>query len=251
LGVSSELFKSGKPLLKARDIAAYYELHIEQGPVMVNDGIPVAVVTAIRGDFRRPTMICRGEFGHSGAVPRELRRDAVAAVVALLHRMEEHWDRLLAQGHDLVMTTGVLFTDPHTQAASRIEGEVTFSFDARSQNENTLHLVEELLQKECAEIAALRRVEFIPGPVSHVAPAAMDPGLRKHLVTTACKLGLNVPELPSGSGHDAVVFARHGVPAAMIFIRNQNGSHNPYEAMAIDDFLLGTNLLFHALAAHA
>jgi beta-ureidopropionase / N-carbamoyl-L-amino-acid hydrolase len=68
-----------RPLINVADIAAYYELHIEQGPVMVSRALPVAVVTGIRGILRFSSMKCLGEDGHSGAVPRELRRDAVAS----------------------------------------------------------------------------------------------------------------------------------------------------------------------------
>jgi N-carbamoyl-L-amino-acid hydrolase len=67
------------------------------------------------------------------------------------------------------------------------------------------------------------------------------------LASLALKLGIVAPVIPSGAGHDAAVFAESGIPSAMIFVRNQNGSHNPHEAMEIGDFLQGAQLLYEAL----
>src|SRR6185437_10131060 len=157
------------------------------------------------------------------------------------------WTEISGQGHDLVLTTGMLFTDPAIHGAARIAGEVTFSFDARSQSETTLGRVKNLLFEECRSVAKQRCVEFVFGPEFAMRPSKMDSRLRSHFVHTAQRLGIPVSEIPSGPGHDATTFAQHGIPSAMIFIRNQNGSHNPYESMEMSDFMLGTDLLYHAL----
>jgi N-carbamoyl-L-amino-acid hydrolase len=248
LNAAVDSIAAQRPLIDVGKIGAYYELHIEQGPVLVSSKIPVAVVTGIRGIFRISNIKCVGEEGHSGAVPRKLRRDAVSAVVDLLHRMDEHWTTLCNRGHDLVITTGILTTDPSVHGAARIAGEVTFSFDARSQNDTTLDEIKRILVEECRSVAVQRRVEFVFGPEFAMRPSKMDSKLRSHLMYTAQRLGIQVSEIPSGPGHDATTFSQHGIPSAMIFIRNQNGSHNPHESMEISDFTLGTDLLFHALA---
>jgi N-carbamoyl-L-amino-acid hydrolase len=248
VGAAVEPIAAGRRLLPDTEVAGYYELHIEQGPVMIQRDAPVAVVSGIRGILRLPAIKCVGEEGHSGAVPRELRHDAVSAVVALLHRVDEHWMRMIDQGHDLVITSGVLSTNPHHHSPSRIAGEVTFSLDVRSLGCPTLERVQAILLDEMRLIERERGVTFTPGTEYLTPSAAMDAGMRNHLRRMAERHGIPAIEMPSGSGHDAMVFARNGVPSAMIFVRNQNGSHNPLEAMEISDFLLASDLLYQALA---
>jgi N-carbamoyl-L-amino-acid hydrolase len=93
-----------------------------------------------------------------------------------------------------------------------------------------------------------RGVNFAIGTEYLTPPAAMDTRMRDHPMLTARRYGILAIEIPSGSGHDAMVFARNGIPSAMIFVRNQKGSHNPLEAMEMPDFLLASELLYRALA---
>ena len=109
-GAAVERISAGEVLLDPASVFAWLELHIEQGPVLIARKLPVAVVTGIRGNVRHRTVTCIGEAGHSGAVPRWLRHDAVFAVAELLTRLDGHWQVLLGQGHDLVVTAGVLGT---------------------------------------------------------------------------------------------------------------------------------------------
>ncbi len=252
-GVGADLAKiaAGERLLAPGAIAAWLELHIEQGPVLVARELPVAIVTGIRGNVRHRSIECVGEAGHSGAVPRWLRRDAVFAVAELLTRLDHHWQVLLAQGHDLVMTSGMLGTDPAEHSIARIPGSVRFSFEARSQSTATLDAVHELLQEECRRVEEDRGVAFRFDARLDAAPAQMDPGWVARLQAIAASLGLAAETMASGAGHDAAVFANQGIPSAMIFIRNAHGSHNPNEAMAMDDFMTGVSILCRALEAGA
>jgi N-carbamoyl-L-amino-acid hydrolase len=242
---------NGERLLDPASLAAWLELHIEQGPVLVARDLPVAIVTGIRGNVRHRAIACVGEAGHSGAVPRWLRRDAVFAVAELLTRLDHHWQVLLAQGHDLVITSGVLGTDPAEHSIARIPGRVQFSFEARSQSTETLDAVHALLQEECRRIEEERGVAFRFDARLDSAPARMDPGWVGRLQAIAENLGLVAELIASGAGHDAAVFANHGIPSAMIFIRNAHGSHNPDEAMAMGDFMTGVEILCRALQAGA
>jgi N-carbamoyl-L-amino-acid hydrolase len=234
-------------LLEPRSVAAYLELHIEQGPVMVARGFPVAVVTGIRGNIRHRSVICVGEAGHAGAVPRWLRRDAVFAAADLISRLDEHWRVLLERGLDLVVTTGIIATNAAEHAMSRIPGEVSFSFEVRSQSLETLEAFYHLMRTECRNIGVARKVEFRFDRRIDTAPARMNEGWIERLRGLSQKLGIPTETIASGAGHDASIFANAGVPSAMIFIRNENGSHNPREAMQIDDFIKGTDLLYHAI----
>ena len=244
VGADVAAIEQGAPLLPLGFAAAYLELHIEQGPVMIARDLPTAVVTGIRGNLRHRRVICRGEAGHSGTVPRWLRRDAVFAVADLIMRLDEHWNRLLERGIDLVVTSGIYQTDPSQQAISRIPGELYFSFEVRSQSFETLEGFYELFRSECRAVSDLRKVSFEFDERVYTEPARMNETIIQRLTATSNQLGYPTEIIPSGAGHDAAVFANAGIPSGMIFIRNRNGSHNPEEDMALDDFLKGVNLMY-------
>ncbi len=246
-GVDLDLIEAGEPLVDPKDFAAFLELHIEQGPVMVARDLPLGIVTGIRGNIRHRNVVCKGEAGHSGAVPRWLRRDAVFATAELLSRIDEHWRVLLERGLDLVVTTGIMSTNPADHAITRIPGEARMSFEVRSQSIETLEAFHHLLLTECRAIGAERKVEFIFDKRIESKPARMDEKLVQRLLKACEGLGIPTEPIPSGAGHDAAVFANAGVPTAMIFVRNQGGSHNPREAMEIDDFLKGVDVLHYIL----
>jgi beta-ureidopropionase / N-carbamoyl-L-amino-acid hydrolase len=238
-GFDPEALRQRRRLLDPAQVRAYLELHIEQGPRLVAEGLPAAVVTGIRGCKRFRNARCVGEYGHSGALPRNLRHDAVAATVALLHHMEDVWLRQEAEGADLLMTTGELYTDPAMQAPSKVPGETRFVLDLRSVSEDTMNAVAAEAQRAAERIGKQYRVSFDLGAATDSPPAVMDVRLRQKLMSL-----LEQPlEMPSGAGHDAAVFAKVGIPSAMILVRNDHGSHNPDEAMTIEDFGVGTRAL--------
>jgi len=239
----------GEPLVDLRSIAAYLELHIEQGPVLEDAGRPIGIVTGIRGNFRHRAIRCIGTAGHSGAVPKRMRQDAVFAVADLLSRIEEAWDEWLLGGHDLVVTSGVLHTNADTHAPSIIPGEVWFSLEARSRSQETLEGFRQAIASECDAIGTARGVRFEFDQPIFSAPATMDGELVELLARACAARELGYMRIPSGAGHDAALFANAGIPAAMIFVRNQRGSHNPDEGMLIDDFMLGTGILYEAVNA--
>jgi N-carbamoyl-L-amino-acid hydrolase len=247
-GIDTGPIEAGERLFDPAQARAYLELHIEQGPVMVARELPTAIVTGIRGNIRHRRITCRGEAGHSGAVPRWLRRDAVFALADVIARLDEHWLRLLERGLDLVITVGMVGTNPSEHAMSRIPGEVSFSFEVRSQSHDTLEAFYELFRSECRAVSQQRRVTFEFDDRIYTEPATMDASLIKALTDASRKLDLPTELIASGAGHDAQVFANGGVPSGMIFIRNANGSHNPFEAMDIEDFLKGVDILYTALS---
>src|SRR6267143_2043979 len=181
-GFEPERIGKGEASLVAAQIHAYIEPHIEQGPVLVDAGFPVGIVTGIRGNLRYKHCSVRGTYGHAGAVPRVARRDAVMA----------------AHAH---------------------------------------------LSVKAREIAEARHVSIDLGPYTHAQPASMDGGLRARLRRLAVAHGIPAMELPSGGGHDCATFANQGVPSAMVFIRNDKGSHNPDEAMEIADMAQALRLV--------
>lgn len=247
VGADIAAIQRGDVLIDLPKVKAYLELHIEQGPVMVARGLPVAVVSGIRGNIRHNRVECIGDAQHSGVVPRWLRHDAMFSVADLIMRLDEHWRVLLERGTDLVVTTGIVQTDPAEHSISRIPGCVRFSFEARSKSMDTLEAFYQLMKAECAAISRERgvRFEFDRRVVS--APATMDAQICD-VLAQACKGRDTAFEvIPSGAGHDASLFANAGIPSGMLFVRNQHGSHNPNEAMEIHDFMLGVQVLSDAL----
>ncbi|WP_342363295.1 Zn-dependent hydrolase [Terrarubrum flagellatum] len=247
VGVDVARVAAGSAILDPRSVFAWIELHIEQGPVLTAQGLPIGIVAGIRGNIRHRSVECVGEAGHSGAVPRWLRRDAVFATAELIARLDRRWRALLEHGHDLVVTCGVLGTDPKEHAIARIPGAIAFSFEARSQSQDTLEAFYTLFVSECGLIGEERKVAFRFDRRLETAPAAMDAKWIERLKAAARSLGLPDEEISSGAGHDAAVFANAGVPSAMVFVRNQHGSHNPREAMAIEDFLAGVAVMRAAI----
>jgi len=246
-GFDPDFIRAGRRSLLPERIHCFIEPHIEQGPVLVGQGIPVAVVTGIRGSIRYRACQARGEWGHAGAVPRRARRDALLAVAALAQALEAFWDRCEASGRDLVLTMGECATDPQLHGITKIPGAVRFSLDIRSEDPAVLAEAEALLRAEAQRIAEVRGVRIDFGPTLPVSPAAMDPRLRAALRAGAAKAGIAVQEMASGAGHDALTFAGLGIPTAMLFIRNDGGSHNPAEAMAMADFTAALAVLLAAI----
>jgi beta-ureidopropionase / N-carbamoyl-L-amino-acid hydrolase len=205
--------------------------------------LPVGIVTGIRGSARARNAQVFGEYAHSGAVPQEMRRDAVLGAAEFCLRMEALCEQRRARGEDLVYASGRFGTDPARHSITKVPGELTFSIDVRSQDRATLDGTSQELQALAAEIAAKRRLRMDLGRFNISQPARMDAALQASLSAAAKELGIAAMELPSGAGHDAQDFCAAGLPCAMVFVRNDRGSHNPDEAMALDDFMLATRVL--------
>jgi N-carbamoyl-L-amino-acid hydrolase len=242
-GFDPDPIRARRRLIDPASIRAYLELHIEQGPTLVRRGLPAAVVTGIRGCQRFRSAHCIGAYAHSGAVERPDRQDAVAATVALLHHMEQIWLEEEASGGDLVFTCGEFSTDPAMHGPSKVAGETRFVIDLRSLSTGTMDRMAKEARDAARRIGERYRVTFDLGATSYSAPGLMDARLRAALMRQ-----LDRPfEMASGAGHDAVVFAEMGIPTAMIFVRNENGSHNPDEAMDLADFAVATEALIGLL----
>ncbi len=246
-GVDVERIASGEPLMDLSKIAAFVELHIEQGPRLDKEPVNrAAVVTGIRGYLRHKRCRVEGETAHSGAVDHEFRHDAVAALTDLLYVMNRHWEAWLHDGKDLVFTCGVINT-PSTADISIISGDVCFGLDMRSLSMETIRAFHDLLLQEATAIEEKRGVKFSFDDVIVGEAASPDEALFNRLVKAAKDHGIPHLAMASGAGHDAAVMTSAGVPTCMLFVANQNGSHNPHEAMRISDFLSGAEILMRAV----
>jgi N-carbamoyl-L-amino-acid hydrolase len=225
------------PLVPLAQIRAFWELHIEQGPVLVAQNKPVGVVTGIRGNVRAPNARIRGRAGHSGTTPHNLRDDAVMSFVKAMTKLESRRQALAEFGDDLVFTCGIVGTNFAKHAITTIADEVQLALDVRSLTDH--HATQFIAY---AEACGIDLGEVVTTPSAQIAPEIWQRAVR------ACeRLGIDHEVMPSGAGHDAAVFQQAGVPSGMIFVRNENGSHNPTEQMSTDDFLLGCEVLWETI----
>jgi len=252
VGVDVEALRNGAPpYVNRENTKAFLELHIEQGPVLVEKGLAVAVPTAIRGNRRYTAARCRGAYAHSAAVPRDHRQDAALATVDLLAALDAEWQAAEAAGApDTVFTVGKLYTDPERHAMTKVPGDCSFSLNFGGTTTEFLDAMRDRTEALAREIGARRRVAFELGTCVGSDPTPLDPGLRAELRLAAGALGIPFHEMAT-VGHDASIFARAGVPAAMVIVRNRLGSHNPDEAMDMADFGEGTKVLAATLLAVA
>lgn len=171
------------------------------------------------------------------------------AVADLIMRLDTHWRALLERGTDLVVTAGVLQTNAAEHSISRVPGSARFSLEARSKSIDTIEAFYQLVQAEMTSISRERGVRFDCDRRLLSDPATMDAALSELLLQACRERAIRHEVLPSGAGHDAALFANAGIPSALLFVRNQNGSHNPYEAMEMADFMLGVQVLADAVNA--
>jgi allantoate deiminase len=208
------------------DLLGYVEVHIEQGPVLEAEDLPVGVVTGIAGQSRAEVAFT-GVAGHAGTVPMTLRRDALAAAAELVIAVE-------ARATDgLVATVGELRVEPG--ASNVIPRRATLSLDVRHLDDTTREAAVTDLRDRAEQIAATRGVELAWTAVQATGAVACSPALMAELEAAAGDAGVRVKRLPSGAGHDAAVMARL-CDVAMLFVRCAGGiSHNPAEAVAAED----------------
>ena len=149
----------------------------------------------------------------------------------------------------MACTLGKFHTDPGQHGLTVVPGAFAFSLDVRAYDEAVLAELERRMHTIITGIEARRGVTFDLGKRASAAVGNVDAGVRAGLERAAAEMG--VPTMPLGSpaSHDAAAFAACGVPMGMLFIRNENGSHNPDEAMETDDFLAATKVLTAWLAA--
>jgi allantoate deiminase len=222
----------------AKELAAYLELHIEQGPRLENAGVPLGIVSDIVGIYHARVAI-RGRADHAGATVMNARADALAAASEIVLAVER-----IARGRpDSVGTVGEIAVRPG--AKNVIPGECVFSLDLRAARDHD-GLVSEVLDA-VSRIASARGVEASVDDLARVPVTPLDPGIRDVLNRATKSVGVEAPMLVSGAGHDAQNPALSGVPTGMIFVRSTGGSHTPREFASIDDAALGAQALANAI----
>jgi allantoate deiminase len=213
---------------RKQDVAGYVELHIEQGPVLEAEGLPVGVVTAINGASRF-TVDVQGVAGHAGTVPMNLRKDALAAAAEMILAVE----RAGIDTADLVATVGRIEALPG--AVNVIPSGARFTIDIRSPDDAVRQDAIARLERKFRDIAD-RRGAGVTLARSYDEPAAVcAPWLVEQLAAAVARAGIRPLRLPSGAGHDGLAMVSLcGI--GMLFVRCKGGiSHNPAEAITAED----------------
>jgi len=224
---------------RGNHVAAYVESHIEQGPILLNDGLPVGVVTAIAGGTRINARVT-GLAGHAGTVPMGARQDALAAASEMVLFVERHCETHAG----LVGTVGKMAVQPG--AINVIPQDVLFTIDVRSGDDALRRAAAAAIREGCAEIAKRRRVRVELADFFAADAAPCDPKLQDAFARAIAAHGIPVRHLPSGAGHDAMEFPPVA-PMAMLFVRcgNNGISHHPDETMTAEDADIATSVLLH------
>lgn len=224
-------------------VAAYLELHIEQGGVLEREKLPIGVVEGIVG-IKRWEITVDGFANHAGTTPMDQRQDALLAAARLveaIHRV------VTGTPGRQVGTVGRIHASPG--APNVIPGQVVMSLELRDLDPDKVERLYERMAVEAGRIgeASGTRFSFKQTYVSHAAPT--DERLRSIVEDSARDLGLGSMRMPSGAGHDAQSIARFA-PVGMIFIPSVGGiSHSPREFSRAEEIEAGVNVLLHALLA--
>jgi allantoate deiminase len=211
-----------------RDLLGYCEVHIEQGPVLEELGLPVGVVTAINGQSRVRVGFV-GKAGHAGTVPMEGRRDALCTAAEFVLEVEA----TAKAEPPTVGTVGEIHASPG--AVNVIPARTIHSLDLRHPDDAVREKLRDHLQSRAREIAASRGCEDSWEVRQETNAVEVAPNLEALLEEAVQDAGLAVHRLPSGAGHDAAQMAALA-PVAMLFVRCEEGiSHNPAESVARED----------------
>ncbi len=210
------------------DFLGFVEVHIEQGPVLEGEDLPVGLVTAISGAARY-TVTVDGTAGHAGTVPMGLRKDALVAASECIVAIEQ----IAMSLPDVVATVGMIQCQPG--AGNVIPGRVEFSLDLRSSDDSVRHNAEQQIFSAMDSIAGKRMLTIDAQKTYQAGGVTCDSWLSGQLGNAIKNSGHLLRALPSGAGHDAMALADL-TRVAMLFVRCEGGiSHNPKENISVED----------------
>jgi allantoate deiminase len=228
------------------DAVGYVEVHIEQGPVLEAQKLPLGVVTGIVGQSRMRVVVL-GDAGHAGTVPMRMRHDALAGAAELMLAVEQ--TALENEDDAMVATVGRIEANPG--ATNVIPGRVGFSLEFRSSTDDKRKAAIELIKRDAQRMGVRRKLEFVFEPFHETSTTACTPFMQNLFADAIASLGFEAIRLPSGAGHDAQVMAKL-CPMAMLFVRCKGGiSHNPAEFASEQDMGLAIVALLRFIEALA
>ena len=238
----------GEPekLTKRDDVAAVFELHIEQGSVLETEQLDVGIVSGIVGILRL-SIVFEGAAGHAGTTPMDIRRDASVAAARTSFLASEAASRIWQEsGHYLTATCGQTFVHPN--ASNVVPGKTELVFDIRSDDKETMELFATELKRIAEESAQLADVDITQFQrMTDTYPVNSDNTLMDHISSACHAHNIKAKMMPSGAGHDAA-FLAHIAPMAMVFVPSKGGiSHRPDEWTTSEQFEKGVAALITAV----
>ena len=224
---------------------AYFELHIEQGPILEREEKQIGIVTGAQAQVWYDA-VATGQDSHAGTTPPSTRRDALVCAARIIDLV----DRIMrARGEDGRGTVGQLQVLPNSRNV--VPGEVRFSVEFRHPDGAEVARIADEFAPQAAAIAAACGIQWQLTELFRIPPQPFDPACVDLVREATRKLGLSAREIVSGAGHDAVYVARH-VPTAMIFTPCKGGlSHNEAESIEPAEAEAGAQVLFEAVLARA
>ncbi len=221
-------------------IHSYLELHIEQGPVLDQMGIPIGVVEDITGLFKWSVRL-EGIPNHAGTTPMEMRRDPFMGLAEFAGEIP----RILEENGSELSRATIGKVDLFPGAANTVPGEVIFSMDVRDTSREVMDQLGVAFRKALSAIGRRRGLKFEFDVLSEVEPAPCDPKIVGIIEKQAKQLGLKSLRMPSGAAHDAQIMS-HIAPIGMIFVPSKDGrSHSPAEWTPWEDIEAGANVVLN------
>jgi allantoate deiminase len=218
------------------DVGAYLELHIEQGPVLENEGVEIGVVTSIVG-LRGYRVRLTGQANHAGTTPMPLRRDALAGAARIVLELRD----AASEREGVTANVGKIAVEPG--GANVVPGLAEFTIDVRAPNAAAMTELERLVEGTVARVAHEEGLAADVEQTFALEPVELDPSLVDVVERAALAEGASAMRMPSGAGHDAMIVGRRA-PAAMIFVPSRGGvSHSPAEHSAPAHVELGMRVL--------
>ena len=226
-------------------VDSFFELHIEQGPILENEAVRIGAVEGAQASTGYLVRVT-GEEGHAGTLPMPLRKDAMHGAAAMI-------DAVVNTAYDFdpppVITVGHVRVRPNSR--NTIPGQVIFTIDSRHPDNAILAEAGRRMRSACERIAGERGLGVAIERTSHRDSVTFDPGCVQAVREAAAALGHSCRGIFSGAGHDAINMS-HVCPAGMVFIPCEGGiSHNELENARPEDLAAGTDVLMHALLARA
>jgi N-carbamoyl-L-amino-acid hydrolase len=245
LTLGSELERigfAGPEAVGGRKVAAYFEAHIEQGPILEAAGLPLGIVTGAQGQ-RWYEVTVTGQEAHAGPTPMKRRHDALVGAARMIDAVN-----LIGHAHAPYACATVGFVQVSPNSRNTIPGRVFFTVDFRHPDDAVLTRMDCDLREACAAAAAAtQQLEVAVEEFWYFPPTPFDPALVAKVREAAAAQGYPHQDIISGAGHDAVYMARVA-PAAMIFVPCVGGiSHNEIEDAKPEDLTAGCNVLLNAL----
>lgn len=227
---------------KIEGVLNYFELHIEQGRILEDEGLKIGIINSIAAATRYWLTI-DGRQDHSGATPMGMRQDALCAAGEIIIELENIAKR--ESIHSSVGTVGYLGNYPN--AFNVVPGRVKMGLDIRGVEKDSIDRIDDEIVKFVDEVCKKRNLNYELDNISKAIPVKLDENLKNELSEIATKLGIEHKIMNSGAGHDAMKFWDIA-PTGMVFIPCKDGvSHNKAEEIDYEDIILGSKIIFEEL----